>query len=286
MFRRLNIPAYTGGLPAGYEYLNNADAGDPAEAYDAITVGYNIGSLFIGHLESAESRTVNRGLKALGENTDYLDDLLRRDMAVQTRTEQITSVGETFYTLPAGTYLGRAGFSDVELLFRLVEDSYNDEISTSGGAQIRALSVTLSGGDTLGGGFSQNPVRVNFNGAVPAATKYRIYHATRGNMATALSDLFVGFDLLTGVVGTSYTGQREIRAIKGGGVAWDAAPLTTLYDLGWGGLNERVRRKTTRDQDADNPGHPVAIATNTAGSGAWFSTSGSTGLAAYDMAAL
>ena len=60
VFHRLAVPTYFGGLPAGYDYVNNATSGTPAYANGALTGGTNVGSYFVGFDDDATSANANR----------------------------------------------------------------------------------------------------------------------------------------------------------------------------------------------------------------------------------
>lgn len=76
MFHRYSTPSYAGGLRPGDDYLNNADAGTPSPADGQLAAGVNSGSYFYGTSEQFTVAAINRGLRALGENCDDLDDRL------------------------------------------------------------------------------------------------------------------------------------------------------------------------------------------------------------------
>ena len=42
-FHRLTVPSYYGGLPGGYDYINNAVSGTPANANGVLPSGPNTG---------------------------------------------------------------------------------------------------------------------------------------------------------------------------------------------------------------------------------------------------
>lgn len=73
-FHRLTVPGYAGGLRPGEDYVNNAVAGTPAPADSALGAGTYAGSYFFGANDQVTGAALNRGLKALAQNTDNLDD--------------------------------------------------------------------------------------------------------------------------------------------------------------------------------------------------------------------
>src|SRR5579862_2419668 len=96
-FHRLTVPSYNGGLPAGYDYVNNAVSGTPAPANGVLVAGPNTGSYFIGFGDDGTSANANRPNMALAQNTDYLDNLLHQDIAVPAVSSTITSAGDTSF---------------------------------------------------------------------------------------------------------------------------------------------------------------------------------------------
>lgn len=103
MFHRFKPPKYDGGLREGEDYLNNADGETlPAPTSEKLTTGPNKGTYFFGQGEQFTIAALNRGLAALGENTDILDDrvtsaealLQELDARVQSLAEDVLGVAE------------------------------------------------------------------------------------------------------------------------------------------------------------------------------------------------
>lgn len=74
-FHRLTAPAY-GALRTGDDYINNATSGTPALVAGQVSSGVNSGTYFFAFSDQATTAALNRGLQALSQNTDYLDDTL------------------------------------------------------------------------------------------------------------------------------------------------------------------------------------------------------------------
>lgn len=184
-FHRLTIPSYFGGLPGGYDYINNAASGTPANADGAKASGTNIGSYFVTTQEDATSLAFNRPAKALAQNTDYLDDLLRRDLASPVVTADVTAgatVTSIVLTGP-GIFLGEAGTANtvagIRTFVRLTDN--NDlEMLDSTGAEIQVTAIS----DTVGGGFSASNVTLTISPGIPTGRTYRVYYGVRGNLAS------------------------------------------------------------------------------------------------------
>ena len=184
VFHRLATPGYFGGLPAGYDMINAGNA-----AADGAKVGApNEGTYFIGFGEDATSRRFNRGLQALAQNTDALDDLLHRDLVRMTRTADVRALSvQTSITLPAGAYLGPPGLTstlrNLALLFTIRDSNDRPIRDAVFGTDVTTVTVTPAGGDAIGGGFSANPVQLNTT-SIPSGTNYRVYYGVRQSLAT------------------------------------------------------------------------------------------------------
>ncbi len=186
-FHRLSIPNYFGGLPSGYDYINNGAGGTPAFANGPSAGGSNVGTYFVAFGEEATSANANRPAKALAENCDYLDDLLRRDLATPTRAGDVTAsaaVSSIVLTGP-GIFLGAATTPDtpagLSLLFQILDENDNEIVDATGTQECR---VTAISGGAVGTGFSTGNITLTVSPAIPAGKTYRIYYAVRTNLAT------------------------------------------------------------------------------------------------------
>jgi hypothetical protein len=185
-FHRLAVPSYTGGLPGGYDYINNATSGTPALANGALASGPNSGSYFVGFGDDGSSANVNRPIHALAENCDYLDNLLRRDIAVRVKTSVVTSGGtvSSISVSGAGQYFGEGGTPNTAAgiaTFCEVVDSDGNPILVSG-AQVRVTTIT---GATPGDGFvATTPIVYNLTPSIGTGVSYQLIYSKRGNLAT------------------------------------------------------------------------------------------------------
>lgn len=193
-FHRFAVPSYTGGLPAGYDYINNATSGTPAAADGPLGAGLNAGSYFFGINEQGTSAAMNRAAKALAENTDYLDNLLRRDIAVPTIQDFAAgpgSVAAIILTGP-GVFIGKAGTPNTAAgigTFIQITDQNDNEIVNGTECRVTAIS------DTVGNGFSAGNVTLTISPAIPAGVAYRVYYAMHGSLATLPVDAFTSIRL-------------------------------------------------------------------------------------------
>lgn len=269
-FHRLTTPSYFGGLPAGYDLINSGSA-----AADIAKVGGpNAGTYWHAFGEDATSSNFNRPAKAFSENCDYLDDLFHRDVVVMHKTADVLAGGAVAsIVLPAGTYLGGSGYTNNAVsrarLFSVRDNSDRPIIDTAI-AEVVVTSVTLSGGDAIGGGFSANSVTLNLSPSIPGGTTYRVYYGVRENLSVLDTDTIPSgrdFALIYGHT-TMPVGAHQAQAIwYAGGAAWPDTttnPATTvelqldkiLADLG--------------DQGGAGGG-AYKVGFNT-GEGAWFET--------------
>ena len=252
-FYRRTAPAYFGGLPAGYAYINNLLSGTPAFADGAKGSGPNAGTFYVAFGEDATSSDANRPADALATNTDALDDLLHRDIALVVRTTDTGPTGSPTPTVTLtgpGIFLGNAG-AQLKDLFH-VTDANDDDIDVAG---TKVLVQSFTGG-TIGTGFSSGNITLTFNVSIPTGTTYHIYYGTRTNWATFPSDGLT-MTRIRGAVDVDAQVEELFRLLHGNGEAWNAAWDSTVWDLTAGGLDARYRRSTTG----------VAGAFNVAGSG-------------------
>jgi len=216
-FHRLTVPSYTGGLPGGYDYINNAVSGTPALADGPKVGGLNSGSYYVGLSDDSTSEATNRPHNALAENCDILDDLFRRDIAVRVKTASVTAVGvvASVTIAGAGQYLGAGGTPNTTegiATFVEVVDSNGDPIF-SGGVPVRVTSIT---GDTPGAGFSSAvSITYNFTPSIPNGTSYQLLYSTRGNLAS------FPFEQLCHLKFRSYFASRT---------SYDGSGITTFAD--------------------------------------------------------
>ena len=164
-------------------------AGGSAFADVAKAAGPNVGTYFVAFGEDATSVHFNRGHRALAQNTDYLDDVVHRDLAVR-NLAVVVSAGDTSTDLDGSVtpvFVGNPG-AVAELLFVLTAyPSLEPLYDPVTGAQIVVSSIS---GATLGTGFSAaNPITLNFSATIPNGVTYIVWYADRGNLATHPSDL-------------------------------------------------------------------------------------------------
>lgn len=195
-FHRLAEPTYFGGLPGGYDYINNATSGTPANVSPQSSGGPNSGSYFVCYGEDATSANANRPNYALAQNTDYLDNLMHQDLAAPTASGQITSAGDTSWTSSTPVYVGKPGTPNTPagiLAFAKVLDMNGDEINVGG----TAVAVASISGATVGTNFSSGNVTFTFNTTIPSGQTYQVWYAVRSNLANLPVDAFTNITIRT-----------------------------------------------------------------------------------------
>lgn len=286
-FHRWATPSYHGGLPSGYDLINvvSGGTGSSGSAFaDGAKSGSNpnTGTYFVAWGEDATSSNANRGLLALAQNTDLLDSLLRQDLAYAVRTNDVTP-GSPVSTvvLPTNTFIGTTGYTtsvnDLQRLFEIL-DSNNDEIiDPTSGQHVQVASVTLGSGDVIGGtggngSFSGNTVTLNISPSIPTGVTYRIWYASRTNLATLPMDALTTIKIRTAEE-VSAGVENLFRLLHGNNEAWNASWDSTIWDLASGGINERYNHSTTGNGTTPEAYFPTGIL-NTPGAGSWFQRTG------------
>jgi len=277
-FHRLNTPLYFGGLLVGYDYINlDPSAGtppDPALADGPISWGPNFGTYWMGFGEDATSEAVNRGYKALSENTDFLDDLMHRDLSVLKVSPVYTAgASETSKLItgpPTGPpiFLGVVGKmpvgpspADLNIIVEVRDPAGNEVIDPITGTKILVVSVVDSGGNQPGvDNFSAGNVSFNFSPAIPNGTQYQLHYGIRADLASLPLDALTD-DIIRGTQETTAKSQDLFRLLHGNNAPWTDPWTSTIYDLAGSGLDERYRRATSVavTPSFDTPGDGAVI---------------------------
>jgi hypothetical protein len=248
-FHRLTVPTYFGGLPAGYDYVNNAVSGTPADANGVLTYGPNIGSYFIGFGDDATSADGNRPAQALSQNTDFLDNLLHTDLVQMVRTADQTVSGspQTSITLTAtaGTiWLGSGGYALQDLFH--ITDSLGRDINVSGA---KIVVSAISSGGSLGGGFaSGTAVTLMLNTGIPVGTAWHMYYCSRTNLATLPIDAMT-LPFMRDIESVQWTVSDFIAQISEPGTLGSA--VTTLQAYSFSTPYSRLAATSIFDLDCD-----------------------------------
>lgn len=259
-FHRLVTPTYSGGLPVGYDYINTPS--DPSVGGSGVAAfmdnkkvgGPNDGTYMVAFGEDATSTFVNRGLKALAQNTDELDNLLRRDLALTNRTADVLAGAPVSSVVITGSiFVGEFGVANTQdMRDRLISvlDSNDNEIITTAGTVVKALLIHDGSNNNVVGiqtsGFRTSPT-VNFNVAIPAGVTYRVYFGERSNLATLPKDAFTNIKIRGAqeVSGEVERVLRDLHAISG--ATWNDPWAATIASLARTGLDGRYRLASTTD---------------------------------------
>ena len=275
-FHRRSTPTYFGGLPAGYDYINNpalnGDPGAPAPADGKKAAGVNQGTYFVAFGEDATSSNTNRGLEALADNTDLFDNLFRTSQVYVSKVDATAAGATSSVVLTGDVYVGGsletpAIVNDQETRNRLIKVVYaanDNEIEVSGVRVVATLIHDGANNNQVGvpaTGFFTNPT-ITLSPAIPDTTQYRIYFLLRRSLydiITLSPGRFFMEQLKTieSVPASVQTALRTLHAASG--QAWDAGWDSTIRALAASGLNERYRRKK---------GEPASFNFDTPGDGA------------------
>lgn len=178
-FHRLATPTYLGGLPAGFDYVNNAISGTPAPADGVKGTGTNAGTYFIAFGEDATSSNSNRANAALAENCDYLDDVVSGQFAKLSEYTATPGAPTTSYQLSGFTmFVGTTSYIDNQkfrdLLVKVLDADGNERIDAATGEKITVTEIreSTNASNVIGteaSGFHTAPW-IHFSSAIPAGS--------------------------------------------------------------------------------------------------------------------
>ena len=265
-FHRYSVPSYFGGLPGGYDYINdpatNGDAGVAAFADGKKGSGVNAGTYFIAFGEDATSSDLNRPSRALAQNTDILDDLLHRDLALTSRTADVTAGGPVSSIVIAGqVYVGDNGVPNTQATrdsLVSVLDNNDNEILV-GAVKVQASLIHDGSSNNVVGTQSSgffNTVTVNLNVAIPSGTTYRLYYGSRSNLANLPKDALTSIKI-RGAQEVEASVEQLFRDLhsSAAGTNWNDAWVASINSLARTGLDGRYRLSTV------DPGATPAVDT-------------------------
>lgn len=194
---RYVTPTYFGGLPVTHDLINVTSGGIGAGDGSSLVAPQkpgphpNAGTYFVAFGEDATSGNTNRGLKALAENTDFLDDIVHADQSIPTVSAAVVpGAPVSSVVIPGNVFVGSGGeLNDQRTRSGLVAVLDGDGIPLhilSGSVYVPVLISKIHdglGSSVLGTGYFTNPT-VDFVPAIPAAQAYRLVHYLRGNLKT------------------------------------------------------------------------------------------------------
>jgi len=202
-FHRLTSPTYAGGLPGTHDFINdpasNGDPGVPAPADGkkgvAIAPGdQNEGTYFVAFKEPADALAVNRPAQALSENTDFIDDIMHRDLAVPAFLDVASGHGGTLSVVLTGdVFVGDPGTPNNagvrNQLVQFVDPVTGEPLAWSPAPSLPVVytfaNVSLihdgSNVDQVGNSFFTNPT-ATLAASIPNALAFRVLYYVRGRL--------------------------------------------------------------------------------------------------------
>lgn len=262
-FHRLAVPTYFGGLPGGVDYLNTPSdpsvggTGQPANADGKKSGGANDGTYFVAWTEDGTSADFNRPAKALGENTDFIDDTLRASVPKFAQLDATAAGAVTTVNLTGQIFVGEFGMANNStnrnLLIHVTDQATNDDLEVGGTKVSPSLihdgaSVNVVG--TAADGFRTN-ASVNFSPAIPNGTNYRVWYGVRSSLhEIARTEKGAYFKYIMRVTehinGTLRSLLRQLHSEASVNQAYTDPWDSTIRSLAASGLNERYRRATAQ----------------------------------------
>lgn len=260
-FHRLTVPTYFGGLPAGYDYLNTPSdpsvggSGSPANADGKKSGGDNDGTYFVAWTEDGTSEHFNRPAKALGQNTDFIDDTLRSSIPKFAQLDATAAGAVTTVALTGQIFVGEFGMANNatnrNLLVHVTDQATNDDLEV-GGTKITAslihdgASANVVG--TAADGFRTN-ASVNFSPAIPNGTNYRVWYGVRSSLneiaRTEKGAYFKYIMRITEHINGTLRGLlRQLHSEASVNQAYTDPWDSTIRSLASSGLDDRYRRST------------------------------------------
>lgn len=191
---RLTVPTYSGGLPGTHDYINNpsanGDPGAPAPADNKKSSGVNQGTYFVSFGESATSSDANRGMKALAQNTDFLDDVIHKDLAQPVVSASATPGSPlASFVITGVVYVGQPGVTNDQRtrsgMVALLDGNGQPLSVLSGGVYVAVKASLIHDGasnNVLGNNFYTNPT-VNLSPSIPTGQTYRYVYYARSSPA-------------------------------------------------------------------------------------------------------
>jgi hypothetical protein len=267
VFHRLTVPTYFGALPSNYDYINNAVTGTPALADGQRADGINAGTYFVAFTDDGTSKNVNRPAMALAQNTDFIDNILHADLAIEWPSATMTAgaggdTGATIpYALTGPIFMGQD--QDQNFGF-IILTTGGDQINVAGTQVVVHTATDLGTPPTAAGsgGFSTGDVQLTYNATIPEGVQYRIIFGRRTCLASLPADA-----LLRGperLYKTVFNAQELLRQLHGNSEAWSDPWDSTIFDLTTRGLNGLYNLSTTGDGGTENTPGAGAVAVRTA----------------------
>lgn len=196
-FHRYVDPTYNllgGSFPGAvgaqtYDRLNVVSGGvgggnGSANADGTKVGGPNAGTYLVAFGENATSSFANRGLRALGENTDFLDDIVRGNIPRPTRANFSSPGGNTLTLTGLDVFAGDVAGVSPSSLIQVFDQSTGLQLYSSTGSPIVVTEIDNGSPPTLvGSGFVTGP-RITFSSAV--TSPITLIYGGRASWANAI----------------------------------------------------------------------------------------------------
>jgi len=224
--------------------------------------GPNIGSYFVGWRDAGASAAVNRCFYALGENTDYLDDITHRAVATIYEVPFTATAGQTTIDLDDDQWYWTGDPGD---------DLADIAVVVGGEGDARAQAATLDGGVL----YKVDVIHIVQDGANVENTGWIEATAAHPVHLKVDVDLIEGSDYIARVHGrntiatfnvtdlsledlrahdASYGVQNALFKILGHGDYYSVAPEISLNESARRGFDECYRRKSGSPSTVDGRG--------------------------------
>lgn len=253
-----------------------------------MTSGPNQYTHMVALREDAVSFAFNRGLKALSENTDHLDDLVNTDRVQLTAALVSIGAPTTSIPVPADAYLGPAAHTlnaaNLQQLFRVCDTDFTETVDLTSNTAVLVQSASIgTAPDPFA--YAAGSETLTANVALVVGTYYLLYYR---RTSFALSDReLLRHPALRAHVVVPGSLQVVLQSLRGDSLAWDASVEISLRTLARRGL-AGIYASTTSIPSPDGVIAGYYTNSNTAnspGSGAFFTRAGQSmmGLSRTDL---
>jgi hypothetical protein len=219
------------GISYFFFNVTNGGSGPTAAPVGAqVPSGPNARTFMVALGEDATSSSVNRGMKALLENTDIIDNILNTDRVRPAVFSVALDSDSNSFNAPEGLYLGPVGSptspSNLRELIRICDVGGQELYSINDEQVVLAQSCSLP----VSPGYADGTEVLTFNSEIPAGTYLVLGYAstsyTRATVDLLRYPLMASMPVLPGSVGLTLSSWR------GDGDPWDTPGLpASLYGL-------------------------------------------------------
>lgn len=223
-FHRFKDPTYNESVAMpgtidgiAYDRINvtseGVGAGGSAPADVAKIGGTNPGTYWVSQSEPALGINANRGMRALAESLDHMDDLFHRDLATPARTAEVVPGGPVAtFVITGDVYVGTGTPTEQDLggLVQILDVNNKPMTVPSGGVfvPVRVTAITNEGG-----GWQLNPT-ITLSPSITTGTGYTAVYLERKSPASQADNMLSKF-----VTGDGYweaTIESELETTRSG----------------------------------------------------------------------